>query len=456
MRLAMAIYTWVMYAFNRPCTGCCTISCVSIGRDCAGDRPEQDYYGDGHFCRLHSSAFLREAGITDESEIVYAYFHSGVVETPHAVVLDHVWKSVVIVIRGTLSLEDILTDLTIQPTSLEDVGKAYGFDGSNIYVHGGMLAACEWILKGFRANRILEKLFAPESPYAGYQLRVTGHSLGAGAAAIMAMMLRPKYPNVKCHAFSPPGATMSENAAKDCEKFTTAYVLDADIIPRASLTSLENLRVDLVDIISRIKVPKNKVMDEFTWCCWRSRKDRSTVAERMLYEESETPRSKFTDTWKEYRHLYDAKKMERGTTTMTVELFPPGKFIQLFPTDGMHEDHMEGSNTGKACPCRCGGSDKRPFSARWANRHDFREIRISSHFVDDHIPINVLTRLEDEAERFGLAPPYLVEVHSETATQVLEEPELVINIRSILVGLADDYNGTNDCGEDEGMEVTLY
>ncbi len=44
-------------------------------------------------------------------------------------------------------------------------------------------------------------------PYdcSGWRLVVTGHSLGAGAAALLALLLRPSYPNVQCWAFSPPG-----------------------------------------------------------------------------------------------------------------------------------------------------------------------------------------------------------------------------------------------------------
>ena len=41
-----------------------------------------------------------------------------------------------------------------------------------------------------------------------YRLILVGHSLGAGTAAILAMLLRPTYPDLFCYAFSPPGATL--------------------------------------------------------------------------------------------------------------------------------------------------------------------------------------------------------------------------------------------------------
>ena len=34
---------------------------------------------------------------------------------------------------------------------------------------------------------------------------ITGHSLGAGVAALLAMLLQPIYPKLHCYAYSPPG-----------------------------------------------------------------------------------------------------------------------------------------------------------------------------------------------------------------------------------------------------------
>lgn len=38
-----------------------------------------------------------------------------------------------------------------------------------------------------------------------YKLIITGHSLGAGVAAILAVLLKPAYPYLHCYAYSPPG-----------------------------------------------------------------------------------------------------------------------------------------------------------------------------------------------------------------------------------------------------------
>ena len=49
--------------------------------------------------------------------------------------------------------------------------------------HFGMLAAARWILQ-----ETLEPLKAALAEYPSFQLRIVGHSLGAGAAALLTMM----------------------------------------------------------------------------------------------------------------------------------------------------------------------------------------------------------------------------------------------------------------------------
>lgn len=394
MKFSLAIYTWFMYSLNRPCTGLCSLCYTTTVRSCR--KKKNRYDGEGYCCRMHSTAFMKEAGITDESEIVYACFVSDVVASPYAVVLDHDWKSIVIVIRGTESLEDVLTDLEIAPSVFEEES---GYEGEKRYVHAGMLQTCQWIVQDMKKRKTLDKLMDARSKFSNYRLRITGHSLGAGCAAILAMLLKPNYPNLRCHSFSPPGCTMSENAAKQCEDYLTSYVLDADVIPRASLNALDNLRQDAVEMISRIKVRKTQVFDEYTHGWIRGDK-KSSRLDRLIYKEGEIPDSEFVREWKEYRALYDQQKLSRGLC-VEIELFIPGKIVHLFNSKAPVQPPPSD-------PSLLGSKPKKQYQARWANRLDFREIRISSHFMDDHLPLAVLHGLEGAAERFGLELPLFV------------------------------------------------
>lgn len=66
-------------------------------------------------------------------------------KTPWFIAYDEKYDSIVISIRGTWSLKDVVTDLmaghsssiesSIEVHSLEDDGIEYGFDGKNEYTH---------------------------------------------------------------------------------------------------------------------------------------------------------------------------------------------------------------------------------------------------------------------------------------------------------------------------------
>ena len=47
-------------------------------------------------------------------------------------------------------------------------------------------------------------------------------------------MLKEKYPNLFCYAFSPPGATLSFDATKYAEDFILSIVIGKDMIARYS------------------------------------------------------------------------------------------------------------------------------------------------------------------------------------------------------------------------------
>ena len=65
-----------------------------------------------------------------------------------------------------------------------------------------------------------------------------GHSLGAGAAALIALKLRDRFPEVKCWAFCPPGGLLTPNLAHSMKPFCTSVVVNKDCIPRMSLKNL--------------------------------------------------------------------------------------------------------------------------------------------------------------------------------------------------------------------------
>ena len=73
-----------------------------------------------------------------------------------------------------------------------------------------MVQAAVYIRKKLREEKILERSFTsnPDRGTNLYNLVLVGHSLGAGTAAILAILLRQQHPNVTCYAYSPPGGLL--------------------------------------------------------------------------------------------------------------------------------------------------------------------------------------------------------------------------------------------------------
>ena len=54
---------------------------------------------------------VRHCGLLLQDDIVFASFRNGFLETPFLVAIDRSTSSVVVAIRGTLSISDVITDL---------------------------------------------------------------------------------------------------------------------------------------------------------------------------------------------------------------------------------------------------------------------------------------------------------------------------------------------------------
>ena len=77
-----------------------------------------------------------------------------------------------------------------------------------------MVQTARYIRDKLASERLLERAFSRAAGAgagagaAGYRLVLVGHSLGAGTAAILAILLRDQYPELRCFAYSPPGGLL--------------------------------------------------------------------------------------------------------------------------------------------------------------------------------------------------------------------------------------------------------
>jgi hypothetical protein len=205
---ALAIYTWVLYLYEHPVTG--PLRLAMHGKLCCGDATSsdrQDYLdlssprrfeggcdggGDGggsgemqsgsridgdNFFQTNKKAILNTADIS-EDDLVYVQLQSSFNDNPYCIMLDHRWKTVVVSVRGTFSLEDCVTDTLISPVLLEPLGQECDFDATNQYCHSGVVACARNVYRDLNRHRILDQLLlGTNALYPDYTLRLVGHSL---------------------------------------------------------------------------------------------------------------------------------------------------------------------------------------------------------------------------------------------------------------------------------------
>lgn len=211
---------------------------------------------------IHGDWLIQKNAITivvrtgiNPADFVYVNFHDGVSETPHYVTLDHNAKAIVIAVRGTFSLRDAITDAIAFPEHIKEINDKF----PDAECHSGMLHAARYILGKLNDNKVIETALqrAPD-----YQLVVCGHSLGAGTAAILALILKQKYPNLICFAFEPPGWLVTKEISQYMADFCLSLVTGNDLVPRIGIVTLKKLVGQMVHVVKEATNPESSAVPQ--------------------------------------------------------------------------------------------------------------------------------------------------------------------------------------------------
>ncbi|KAE8766849.1 calmodulin-binding heat-shock protein [Hordeum vulgare] len=227
------------------CLGCARWAwkrCVHTGyHDSAtwGHAAAADFAPVPRMCRLVMANYEPDlaAPLLDPSNVVRrrTYADTGGRVTPYLLYLDHDHADIVLALRGlNLGRESdyaLLLD--------NRLGKRR-FDGG--YVHNGLLRAAGWVLD--KECDLLRDLL---DRYPDYTLTFTGHSLGAGVAAMLTMVVvlnldklgKVERARTRCYAMA-PARCMSLNLAVRYADVINSVVLQDDFLPRTA-TPLEDI-----------------------------------------------------------------------------------------------------------------------------------------------------------------------------------------------------------------------
>ncbi|KAJ8363825.1 hypothetical protein SKAU_G00126560 [Synaphobranchus kaupii] len=358
MQFAAAAYGWPLYVYSKPLTGVFKLS----GDCCRSRSAEYDIVGGDHL-GCHFTSILLSTGL-QYRDFIHISFHNQIYEIPFFVALDHKKEAVLVAVRGTLSLKDVLTDLSADCENLPIEGVT-----GDCYAHKGITQAANYIYKKLINDGILNQAFtiAPE-----YRLVITGHSLGAGAATVLAVLLRSAFPTLQCYAFSPPGGLLSKALADYSREFVVSVVLGKDLVPRLSIPNMEDLKRRILKMVSNCNKPKYQILLRGCW-----------------YEVFGGEPDNFPTEL--------GNRRDEPSHVTHLPFYPPGRILHI----------TEEGSRRRSCfsPVR--------YRAEWSNETAFSSILISPRMLGDHMPdvvLGALQRLTQERP-FSLCPSSLSNSH---------------------------------------------
>lgn len=182
--------------------------------------------------------FASIMGVPAEAVLAQQY-RAGVLKPSYILVREDAVRRITLIVRGTHSFRDLFTSLTgaSKPHHVADSnGVVLG------YAHLGMLASARWL-----RDEVTGPMEAALADNPGYRPLLIGHSLGAGAAAMLCMMLRERpgaLSQTTCIAIACP-ACMTAELARSCAGYVTTIVNGADVIPTVSPGSADALRASM-------------------------------------------------------------------------------------------------------------------------------------------------------------------------------------------------------------------
>ena len=309
-----------------------------------------------HYQERNLKQILRMTDIPLDNVLYVSYASNPLGEIPYLIVLDDETQNVCISMRGTVGVADLITDLLSSPS---DVSRDVDSE-EEVYAHAGMTSSAKSMISEFQEKGIWNALCdgnlvheccqmdttPPDDPEDRfplsralslirkairedkYGLLITGHSLGAAVACLVASQMRRIQPKLNCLSFNPPGGLLDETLRQDSEKYCTSIVCGQDAISRMSIGTMRRLVDDMMFGLASCKRPKLSVLlDSFMG------RYVNTSAAGHVFDRFEDIEPYIMQILLKY--LEKSKIHQKNVDDRT--MYPPGKIIFLRPYGGLEQ-----------------------------------------------------------------------------------------------------------------------
>ncbi|KAI6214827.1 Lipase-3 domain-containing protein [Aphelenchoides besseyi] len=352
MNFALAVYGWPSYLLNnRSCHAWCKL-----------------YKKDKLLSKKKTASQLKTLHVPIAVPVIVPLFsfRNRLYKVPFVVLADHRTSSIVITIRGSSSLFDLVTDLslnddlfTVDVEEDPDLAQDNNLDAEgSVRVHRGMLNSARYVYTTLTKNHVLEDILVLNP---NYSICVVGHSLGAGVASLLTLLLKQTYPTCRCYAFSPP-TVISKHGISETEEHVLSVIVGDDIVPRMSYQSLMHLKNEIDKQLKNNHRPKFEILIKgmyklffsSPWDLSSESVSTTTMARQRLIESRESA----------------GTEVEAGESETTEEfmqrirLYPPGRLLHLLPN---------GSTV----------------DANWIESDFLNDIELTGRIISDHLPVFV-------------------------------------------------------------------
>ncbi|KAF0685807.1 Aste57867_22329 [Aphanomyces stellatus] len=262
-KLAGGIYGWRLFLYYHPC------ACHKV-LPCCQSRAMRRHMNEVHESTSHwfhagprdDVSFVHYTGL-DHTSVQYMTTANSLCQVPFSVCRDDDRKELVVIIRGSISWNDVLTDILARNVPMADDEAAAPPHGGPVYTHEGALRTARHLLHELQSGKLKQSFWdfamthcRHDDPSANWRIVATGHSLGGAIATILVLMLRKHFHAVgQLYA---PMPCLDEATAEWSTSFLTSFIYGDDWVPRFTLSNMVRLMFGLDDIRLR-----NELMQEY-------------------------------------------------------------------------------------------------------------------------------------------------------------------------------------------------